>query len=447
MTDGPGHYDADGAYVFGEADAAAPNGRFSDLLNKGFQSIKQAARNIAITTLSEDSAPAEAAALLVPQAIEAADIPGTVRTLIETEGVPGMAITEPGFALQNETDVEDVYYPPYAYLTEIQANTGRAAVLLEYSDDEVGLDVDTHGRWSAEALNGLRFTSLAIIGDSIAERWEPWQQFLETATRRYVDNYGIGGQRSTEIYPRFGASFVTVAGGIIPTLGNTATVTSITDAAGNAVSPLVLTYVGSRNIVVQVGGTTCRLVGATTNDSTRTATYTLTRLSSGVAMPCPPGTPMLGAVEARDHLPIVLAPRNDLDKDGTWRAGQSLAGAVERVGQILDHSRKGQDGLVLGMLPWADETSAGRVERVAVEAALRTTFPRQWLDWGAWLRTDEAFAAADIAKTAQDVTDIANGVTPTSFREPGDLLHIDQPGYRAATPLIAAVLNAKGLNK
>jgi hypothetical protein len=75
MTNGPGFFDADDAWVHGEDDEAAPGGRFSDLLNRGLQAIKNVAKKVAIDTLAEDDAPAQAAAVAVTNEIAGRDLP------------------------------------------------------------------------------------------------------------------------------------------------------------------------------------------------------------------------------------------------------------------------------------------------------------------------------------------------------------------------------------
>jgi hypothetical protein len=82
---GPGYYDDDGRYVYGEADAAAPGGHFSDLLNKGFQAIKTVARNVALATLSSDPDVRQAAIDAMTGA--AASVPGMPHVVTNRPGV------------------------------------------------------------------------------------------------------------------------------------------------------------------------------------------------------------------------------------------------------------------------------------------------------------------------------------------------------------------------
>ena len=74
--------------------------------------------------------------------------------------------------------------------------------------------------------------------------------------------------------------------------------------------------------------------------------------------------------------------------------------------------------LVMSIPPWVGEEfgTANRAKLDACNGAIQAAFPEFWLDISAWLRTEQAATAAGIAFTSDDLTDIANGLTPRSLR-------------------------------
>ena len=84
--------------------------------------------------------------------------------------------------------------------------------------------------------------------------------------------------------------------------------------------------------------------------------------------------------------------------------------------------------VVMSIPPWVGEEfgTANRAKLDACNAAIQAAFPEFWLDISAWLRTEQAATAAGITFVSDDLTDIANGLTPRSLRS--DSGHLNAGG-------------------
>lgn len=291
----------------------------------------------------------------------------------------------------------------------------------------------TFARLDSESAN----RPITIWGDSHAENWNPHTGALATSLGFPVVARGVSGQNSAEISARQGGvpPLVAVAGNAIPASGSVAVTTLMSDGAN--VSPLRHGAGGTRSVPAILAG----VLGNLRTDD-QGATYHFDRLESGYVVPVPPASPLLLGLAFKPTRPVFLAPRNDVGRSiaaTLWRT--PLEKIVSRYERMAQWGAASGDFLVLSMLPWADEDEDGAQARADVNAALRDAFPQQWLDWAAWLRTDSAFAAAGVTKTAQDITDIASGVTPTSFRY--DLGHLNAAGYAAANAFLALAIQSR----
>lgn len=281
--------------------------------------------------------------------------------------------------------------------------------------------------------DGASTLDLLIVGDSHASGWAAYTAALGALLGRSAATEGISGQQSVDISARQGGKppLATVAGGFLPASGSVA----VTILGG--IRPLRSTGAVSRPAIL--GG-----VAGTLSTTDGGVTYSWSRTTPGLAVPIPAaGSPLVMGTQHRDKLPLFLAPRNDIGKstaDNVYRA--TVPEIIDRYEAMVEWGAPSGRFLVLSMLPWSDEAPEGTAARVAVNTALRDRFPQFWLDWAAWLQTDAAFTAAGITKTAQDTTDISNGVTPTSFRV--DTGHLNAAGYTAANALIALAVPSRG---
>lgn len=333
---------------------------------------------------------------------------------------------------------------PDVQLEELTDDQGWRFAIRFGDDGEVAFGQRTDGSYFPSfAVTGsaVDTSPLLFVGDSIAEGWGSRSAPLATSLGRSIVNLGIGGQASPQIAARQGGvpALVTVTGNSIPASG-AVTVTALTEPDGTAVSPLKLTGDGSRTLPVVIAGVAGTLTGVTSGG---TATYTFTRSATGAVMPCPAGSPMTAGWATRAHIPVLLGPRNDLGPSSGDGFREPVADVVARYRAMLDWSTSPR-ALVLGVLPRSDATVDGRANLVTLNNALRNAFPQAWADWGAYLRSDAAFAAAGVSKTADDTTDIANGDTPRSFRSTADIVHLNDAGYAAANHFIQLVFASRG---
>lgn len=286
--------------------------------------------------------------------------------------------------------------------------------------------------------------AVCVVGDSHAQFWGQHAPGASAAWDRPVISDAISGQQSAEIAARLGAdpARITVAGNALPASGATA-VTDLTDAAGAPVSPLRNGAGGATSRPVVLAGVACTL-----NTIDQGATYTISRVAPGLPVPVAPGSPLTSGLAARAALPIILGPRNDIGRSENatlWRSPKEKI--LTRYRALVDWLAPDGRYLMLSVLPWSDETPAGTAVRHELNDALRDQHPQQWLDWSTFLRTDAAFDAAGIDRTSQDDADVANGVTPTSFRRTDDTGHLNSAGYRAANALVALALDAMNADR
>jgi hypothetical protein len=302
---------------------------------------------------------------------------------------------------------------------------------------EIAFGIRSDGRLYPNHLNPVPITktALQIDGDSIAAGWAANLSALATATGRAVAVDGIGGQNGLQIAARRGAvpTLLTMQGNAIPASGPV-TVTAKT------VPLLDLTTDGSQSRTGSLAGVKGTLTAVR---SGTTHTYTFTRSAAGAALPCPPGTPFIPVTNPDAHT-ILITGRNDIGQ-GVFRTPlDTILGNIEKQ---LNHVKRRDRVLLLSVLPRADEDRIGQSTRAVYEQlndAYRTTFSAQFVDWGAYLRSDAAFSAAGITRTATDDADIVDGVTPASLR--GDILHPNVAAYKAANVFIPAVIASRDWN-
>lgn len=294
-----------------------------------------------------------------------------------------------------------------------------------------------YGEYVLEKSRRRVETQGCIIGDSHAAYWPTGP--ASTTWGIPVTSDGIAGQQSIDLIARLGGlpPRITVTGDMLPSIG-WVTVTAMQDADGTGIRPL---RTGTTGEVTREGFLNGAPVTLRTTDLG--VSYSVKRSTAGPAIPVPPGTPLVMGQVPRASVPIILPPRNDVGKNEAatlWRA--PLETILARYRALVDWVAPDGRFIMLSMLPWADESEAGKVARKQLDAAFRDEWPQQWLDWAGFLRTDAAFAAAGAPKTSQDQIDIINGFTPTSFRRPSDTGHLNDSGYVAAdaflTPAVAA---------
>lgn len=283
---------------------------------------------------------------------------------------------------------------------------------------EVGLDgrlsqrvIDSIARriGAATVVPPFPIDAWAIWGDSLVAGG--WPAILAGLCSLPVYNGGWGGQGSSQIAARQGGvpARITVANNTIPASG-TVTVTSALNNPLSDGGNRQGTLAGFPGVLSMAGGA-----------------LTFTRTVAGGAVECPASsyfTPADGIAYADRHVAI-WSGRNSFK-------GTAPAVIVASIRGMIDYlTPRVKRVIVMSIPPWVGEEygQGFRTQLDNCNAAIAAAFPEYWLDISAWLRTVEAATAAGIALTADDLVDIANGLTPRSLRS--DAGHLNAFGNTA----------------
>ena len=272
-----------------------------------------------------------------------------------------------------------------------------------------------------------------LVGNSLTAGWLAYQGDLVRAFGHSVDNIGIGGQGADSIGARYGGYPAKVSADVV-LLGSGAV--SITLNVG----PFSDTNSRFPVIVSGIPGT---FVSATVSDSFRSRTFT--RDAPGIPTKVWAGTPVLSRFTYRDEWPVF----------GMGRNGFSQTGAIPKIIAAIQgcidwaHADAREHALVWSIPPFAGEENGAPARAVldAANAAIRDAFPTQWVDLAGYLRSEEALRSVGRTPTSQDLTDIAAGMTPTTFRTTTantvDAGHFGPLGYAALNLRLMAEYEAR----
>ena len=295
-------------------------------------------------------------------------------------------------------------------------------VVCDEDDRQTELAVGKDGRLLQRVIDSIasRIGAATVVPPFPVKAWACWGDSLTAGgwpttlaalSGWPVMNGGWGGQTASQIAAREGGvpAQLTVSGDIIPASGAVA----ITAVVNNPLSDG-----GSRQgTLVGVLGTLAMAGGV----------LTFTRVVNGEAVACPAKsyfTASDGTAYADRHVTIWIG-RNSFKS-------ASPAYHVATVRAMIDYlTPRVKRVIVMSIPPWAGEEIGDpiRPKLDNCNAALAAAFPEYWLDIAAWLRTPEAATAAGITFTADDVTDINNGLTPRSLRM--DAGHLNTIGNNA----------------
>jgi len=255
-------------------------------------------------------------------------------------------------------------------------------------------------------------------GDSMTAGGYP--AIMATLTGRNHYNGGIGGQTSEAIAARQGGvpTLLAVTGNTIPASG-TVGVTIIKNSL--------------LNVSTSRGGSIAGVAGTLTRDAS--GVYTFARTLPGNETAVPSGTMFIpsDAVDNRARTVVIWTGRN-----GVQYTDQP-AYIVSQIRAMIDYlTPRVKRVIVMEIAPDAAETpgTANRAKVDAGNAALAAAFPAEWLPIATYLRTAQAATDAGIVFTADDNTDIANGITPRSLRS--DTLHLNTAGNTAVAKRVYA---------
>jgi hypothetical protein len=288
--------------------------------------------------------------------------------------------------------------------------------------------------------------ALACFGDSLTA--QNWMADLATATPTPVAatayNFGRSGETSTAVASRYGAyeNLYTVAGGSIPASG-----------------PVTITNVGKGNMLFRFANVATTLVGYLNGifgtfvfDGASTTTFT--RMTAGDAVASP------GNVRA-SWAPSPTGDNNPAVESGliTNFADMVLIAFMGRnntipVQFVLNDFQAMFDRIPtlarrFVFMPYLPAAGAGEIigtgaykNRQELVAAMFARWPDNTLD------PLPAMQAAYNSGQPQDVTDVANGVTPSSLMKvtdvPADYIHPNAAGRVVIANAVAAFLTSKG---
>ena len=259
----------------------------------------------------------------------------------------------------------------------------------------------------------------AFWGDSLTAPGSSGNWPSKLAAMLGVDGYngGWGGQAFRQIAARQGATpcLMTVVGGTIPATGSVTVTTNLYYPASNGGS---------------VSGTLSGVPGTYTRAADGlSATFTRTASGSPVVSPVNAVFAPLYGTTMRDRHVVLWSGANSV----YYEADQY--DIIASIRPMIDYlTPRVKRVIVMEIPPSAARTlpaapGSDREKLDKYNSMLKAAFPEYFLDIASWLRTQAAATAAGITFTAQDLTDIANGVTPTSFTTDG--LHFSDAGGTA----------------
>lgn len=297
--------------------------------------------------------------------------------------------------------------------------------------DRVAFGVDTTGGFvirklaaETKTLLGISTGPLLCPGDSMTAGagGTPYTDGLSAdLAGREVIQFGYGGQGARSITARTGAHpvMVTLTDDTIPASG----AVTITGRDGNLDAG---TYLGSL----------CGIPGTMTVTGANAMTFT--RTTAGTATACPPNTPFVTRPDFRGLQVVSWMGRN-----GGFVDQAAIDTTILETRHALAWAgRNAARSLVLSVVPFAGDTATQLALLASLNNALRQAFPAQFVDVAARMRSVTALAEEGITATAQDQSDIANGLTPTSFRSDGG--HFNTIGYRRVRRIVSTELTARG---
>lgn len=243
-----------------------------------------------------------------------------------------------------------------------------------------------------------------------------------------VTNYGIGGQHTNEIAARQGgAPALTTAPVTIP-----ATTTGV-------IVPISLDLLFQSAVTTRTGtGSFLGIHGTIANNA---GTYTFTRDTAGTATPLPVGTPFVSdeGVTAEAGIQVWFPGRNDLSQVQNLSMIEPFLTRMH--GYLKPYVHR---ALILGVTGAVSEV-AGSVKYTvmnAYNASAAATYGASFIDINRYL-IDRGLTDAGITPTAQDTTDLANDVIPSSLHS-SDGLHFTDATYQLIAQQVYNRIVAQG---
>lgn len=245
-----------------------------------------------------------------------------------------------------------------------------------------------------------------------------------------VENFGLGGQTAERIAARAGVicTQLTVTDSIIPESGVVA-VTAITIRLLSTPA----TTSATRSITGYLGGVHGTLTCVESAGGDDFDTYSFTRTTAGTAVKIAPGTPFVPDIWAKSKRCIIHLNRNSIG---------NLAENLDLLDLFLASIPHDQY-VIVGEWPGGAEPSgsAGYNNIVANNAALAKRYGKHFVEIHRYAIV-HGLADLGLSPTAQDTSDIANDVVPTTLRDSQTDLHPSDAGLTIIANRVTERLNA-----
>jgi len=284
-------------------------------------------------------------------------------------------------------------------------------------------------------------TTIDCKGDSLTQGSGGSGQNIATCLaafypHRIVNNHGIGGQTAQQIAARQGGLPVTlnISGGSAPAVFATAAVTPSTQLLSTAADNVTRYASGIIN-----GYPVTLSRSATGGPPSTSETYTIMGAGSSNAVTPPAWAPFVPdeGWNSRDSIQVLWLGRNNV---------ADLSPVASLIAQCVAYMHEPKRYVVIGVLAALSEAS-GTATGIAISnnnATLASTYGSLFVP--STPPTTSEMAAVGYTPTAQDNTDIANGVWPTGLRSDvsGTIIHLTGVGYMLFAMRVKAVIDANG---
>lgn len=295
--------------------------------------------------------------------------------------------------------------------------------------------------WQAVDMAGGPTPDWVHWGDSLTDSdslgADSWVSKLSTLTGRDHMNQGWSGQHAAQVAARHGGnpSLMTVNGGTIPASGTSVGVLSATAQRSMPVGEQQPT----RQVPGTLGGRTGYL-----HDGGVSGEDGFFMPTEGTAATSAPGKQVFTPTGDRglNRIATIWVGTNDM-----WSGSHTPAQIAYMIQQMIDHQSTRAKRVLVLTIPRRANYPAGTQpgEKVtAINAMLTAAFPTQIVDVAGYLMSDQAATDAGITYSADDLADIANGVTPRVFRLPADSVHFNALGASIIAPFVYAAAADRG---
>ncbi|MET4618711.1 hypothetical protein ABIE18_000134 [Arthrobacter sp. 2762] len=295
---------------------------------------------------------------------------------------------------------------------DVELDSGEKFVVVDANDRVIFADTSAPGAGTSifPALDwahwGDSMTDNAVTGV------DAWVNKLSALTGKNHFNGGWYQQTAAQISARQGGQppLVTVAGNVTASSGNSV-VTSIIN------KPVLQS--GTRTVPGTLAGVPGVIRELTAGNVTFTPDF-----SGTYPIPAKSVFTPTNGLNYRNRIVTIWSGRNDVT------SSTPITLVLASIRAAIDYlSPNVKRVIVMEVVPAQFDSADQKTYLAALNAAIKSAFPEFWLDIASYLRTQAAADAAGITFTTQDNTDIANGLTPTSFRM--DSTHINAAGCTA----------------